>query len=317
MKLADLINSTYTDADARAASGDYLDIGESNDSEVTVANNEPCQVFDVPTGDSRCSFKYFEDGARCVVDALTVKVGTSREHIHLSQVVAAVCKYEDGVYSPVDTRRVLGVSVPAYLFNDKSKREQLQAELPKENGFTPEVVENEADDLEFNKLMGRLELDLVRKMCGKLNDNSMLLKDGPLPNGEDPKDWQFIVGVCKSFQESLKDDHIERIIRSLGENQRSGIFHGNGKTYWFLRLRKGYPEMPFKETIRCEICGELGPERIDVVDGISAAILRLKYPVCYGYDDRWRNHLYPVSITERYCKSQYINKETFKNLFGL
>lgn len=317
MNLADLINSTYTDADARAASGDFLDIGEANDSEAAVADNEPCQVFDVPTSNSHYMFKYFEDGSRCVVDALTVKAGANREHIYLSQVVAAVCKYENGVYSPVKTSRVLGVSVPANLFNDNSKRDQLKAALSTENGFTPEVVENEHGGIEFNKLMGRLELDLVRKMRGKLNDNSMLLKDGPLPEGEKPSNWRHVVGVCKSFSESLKRDHIEKMIRSLGENQRSGIFHGNGKIYWFLRLRKGNPEMPFKETIRCEICGEIGPEYNYLVDGISAAILRLKYPVCYGYDDRWRNHLYPVSVTERYCKSQYLNKEMFKNLFGL
>lgn len=72
MNLADLINSTYTDADARAASGDYLDIGEANDSEAAVADDEPCQVFDVPTSDSRYMFKYFEDFKKAVKERLLI-----------------------------------------------------------------------------------------------------------------------------------------------------------------------------------------------------------------------------------------------------
>ena len=318
ISLAEVINTTFDDAQARAASGDFLDISEERDAGTAGTDSAPLRIFDVPPENDKCSFKYFEDGARCVVDALTVKAGDSREHVHLSQMVAAVCRFEGGEYSPVKTSRELGVSVPEHLFRDEESVNKLRDRLPEINGFKPVVVKGEPGDLDFNRLMSKMEFELVRKMSegGGLSGRALLLKDGPLPGGKTLGDWQYIVGVCKSFRESLKNDSVEGLVVKLKENQRSNVFRVNGKSYWFLRLRTGLPEMPVKETVRCEICGELDGEP-DIVNDISAAILRLKFPVCFGYDDRWRNHLYPVSVTERYCKSQYISPEMFRKKFGL
>ena len=51
------------------------------------------------------------------------------------------------------------------------------------------------------------------------------------------------------------------------------------------------------------------------VDLISANIINERNPVCYGEDNRWANHLYPVYVTECYAKSKYLISTMFMNLF--
>jgi len=53
----------------------------------------------------------------------------------------------------------------------------------------------------------------------------------------------------------------------------------------------------------------------DEIDIISANIINERNPVCYGTDKRWAKHLYPVYLTERYIKSQYLSDLHFINLF--
>lgn len=48
---------------------------------------------------------------------------------------------------------------------------------------------------------------------------------------------------------------------------------------------------------------------------ISANLIREAHPVCYGSDSRWANHLYPVYLTESFCKSHYIDSNIILNLF--
>jgi len=51
------------------------------------------------------------------------------------------------------------------------------------------------------------------------------------------------------------------------------------------------------------------------VDNISAWLVNERNPVCYGKDDRWANHLYPVYLTETFIKSKYRGTAHFLNLF--
>ena len=46
-----------------------------------------------------------------------------------------------------------------------------------------------------------------------------------------------------------------------------------------------------------------------VIDSISAHFINEAYPVCYGKDARWANHLYPIYITETFCKSNFIDEK--------
>jgi hypothetical protein len=51
------------------------------------------------------------------------------------------------------------------------------------------------------------------------------------------------------------------------------------------------------------------------IDRISANLINERTPTCYGSDNRWANHLYPVYLTENYIKSQYLSDVYFLNLF--
>ena len=51
------------------------------------------------------------------------------------------------------------------------------------------------------------------------------------------------------------------------------------------------------------------------IDTISAHLINERNPVCYGTDARWANHLYPVYMTEQYCKSRFHSDYFFLNLF--
>lgn len=53
----------------------------------------------------------------------------------------------------------------------------------------------------------------------------------------------------------------------------------------------------------------------EMIDVISANLIREAYPVCYGSDSRWANHLYPVYLTEQFCKANYIDNKIILNLF--
>ena len=71
------------------------------------------------------------------------------------------------------------------------------------------------------------------------------------------------------------------------------------------------------DVIKCEmvIPTEGGVIDSDTIDVICANLIREAYPVCYGTDSRWANHLYPVFLTEKYCKSNYIDNNIILNLF--
>ena len=46
-----------------------------------------------------------------------------------------------------------------------------------------------------------------------------------------------------------------------------------------------------------------------LIDSISAHLINEAYPVCYGKDARWANHLYPVYVTEAFCKSNFVDEK--------
>ena len=52
-----------------------------------------------------------------------------------------------------------------------------------------------------------------------------------------------------------------------------------------------------------------------LIDLISANLIKEAYPVCYGKDTRWANHLYPIYLTESFCKSHYIDSNIIYKLF--
>lgn len=175
---------------------------------------------------------------------------------------------------------------------------------------------------------------LVRQLCEKnlLDASNYLIKDGSLQyraNRDHPlvkKNYEHVVGVSKNFNpESLSalDKNISRTIANLRPCERTRAYrycdNRDGTmqyAVWYLRLRDNeHRSGTISDVVKCEMVMTGNEIASDTVDMISQNLLNEAYPVCHGRDTRWERHLYPVFLTESYCKSKYLNKEVIFKLF--
>lgn len=183
---------------------------------------------------------------------------------------------------------------------------------------------------------------IVNKLCENnlLDDDNFLLKDGsieynPRFSNLDISKWnllrsnyKYVVGVSKSFDPELIPDFeghkLSKTIASLKPFQRTKVYRYESQhskstfAVWYLRLRNSdFRETHFSDVVKCEmvLSNDTDQIRTSLIDLISANIIREAYPVCFGNDTRWANHLYPVYLTETYCKSHYVNNEIIYKLF--
>jgi len=188
---------------------------------------------------------------------------------------------------------------------------------------------------EMIALEQKVVFELVK--AKKLNDDSFLIKDGSLEymkSGEARElsviksNYDCVIGVSKAFNpESLSNDvkDISRRIAELKLYHRTPAFMYQTEripdvkfAVWYLRIRETLS--PFDGVLKIEkilvrdIQEEDGLDS-DEIDLISANIVNERNPVCYGKDDRWAKHLYPVHLTESYIKSKYLSDIHFINLF--
>lgn len=176
-----------------------------------------------------------------------------------------------------------------------------------------------------------------------INDRSWLIKDGSLEyNRISNKDDRFafsrirsnykrVVGVSKSFNPELAKLKNNRsaagMIAKLKPYERTPVSmyktdRVEGKfAVWYVRLREPRKHRgPFDGIVKVEKIlvtereVEFGLDSSEV-DNISAWLVNERNPVCYGRDDRWANHLYPVYLTETFIKSKYRGTAHFINLF--
>lgn len=186
------------------------------------------------------------------------------------------------------------------------------------------------------------EQRMVAELCdnNKLDETHYLIKDGSLeynPNFSNfslsertmaRENYRYVVGVSKSFDPELLPDFegrkLSRTIASLKPFERTKAYRytsdANGVQYavWYLRLRNSsFRETNFSDIVKCEIVIINDGDQIssDLINTISANLIQEAYPVCYGNDTRWANHLYPVYLTETFCKSKYYNNDVILNLF--
>lgn len=176
-----------------------------------------------------------------------------------------------------------------------------------------------------------------------INDRSWLIKDGSLEyNRISDKDDRFtfsrirsnykrVVGVSKSFNPELAKLKNNRsaagMIANLKQFERTPAAmyktdRVDGKfAVWYVRLRDPRKHRgPFDGIVKVEkilVTDKEAESGLDSseVDNISAWLVNERNPVCYGKDDRWANHLYPVYLTETYIKSKYRSTAHFINLF--
>lgn len=194
-----------------------------------------------------------------------------------------------------------------------------------------------------NEMMDEEQL-LVAHLCkeNKLDDEHWLIKDGSLeynPRYSNFDKTQFnnfkenythVVGVSKLFDPDLLPDfegnRLSRTIAEMKPFHRTKVYKYESQdkdgfeqafAVWYVRLRKSeFRDSHFSDIIKCEMIMIDGkPFDSELIDTISSQLIREAYPVCYGKDSRWANHLYPVFLTESFCKSHYIDEKVILNLF--
>lgn len=199
--------------------------------------------------------------------------------------------------------------------------------------------------------MYQAEQNMVASLVsqGKLNQKNFLVKDGSLEYRIMPElvsdkrrfltfksNYGDVIGVSKKFNPSLWKTGTGAdpkpnpgFIAELPLYCRTPVlcfenpdYHGDIKfAVWYVRLRKRHTDSPFDGVVKIEKMlvtqEEMSAEKIDsdLVDLLSAYLINERNPVCYGSDNRWANHIYPIFLTESFLKSKCISAETFLHLF--
>lgn len=176
---------------------------------------------------------------------------------------------------------------------------------------------------------------LVQKlvMDGTFSDSdAMLIKDGSieykkdftnrpeeeLANAKFSLNFRDVVGVSKGFDPELlskREPRIGTMIAELKPMHRTRAYRylHEGKSYcvWYLRLRNTINRSNnYADIIKVEMY--MPDDKIiptSLINVLSAHLINEAYPVCYGKDARWANHLYPLHITEMFCKSIFIDEK--------
>ena len=226
-----------------------------------------------------------------------------------------------------------GIKVDKILLYKTDKKDKLNSDKDNyKNRGTAKIQAEMTDE----------EQRLVAKLCeeNRLDDEHYLIKDGSLEynpsfsnkSGDDKtmarENYRYVVGVSKSFDPELLPDfegqRLSRTIASLKPFERTKAYRytsdANGDQYavWYLRLRASdFRETHFSDVVKVEmvIINEDDQVETDLINTISANLIKEAYPVCFGNDTRWANHLYPVYLTETFCKSKYFNSNIILNLF--
>lgn len=194
-----------------------------------------------------------------------------------------------------------------------------------------------------------MEKDAVESLVldEKLDQDNFLIKDGSIEykvsskskkNKKDLKDnkianyYRYVIGVSKSFDPTkCKTKHGSTnsdIIANLKPFERTPAYMyqseiaGNVSfVIWYLRIRDAkYTNNVFDGVIKIEklvITPEEQENGLDsgLINTLSAHLMNERNPTCYGSDNRWANHLYPVYLTESFVKSKYLSNSMFMQLF--
>lgn len=205
---------------------------------------------------------------------------------------------------------------------------QLQQELGRNKylRLATACIQNEMLDQER-----LLVQDLVMHNIVSAN-NAMLIKDGSieykkdftnrpdedLANAKFTLNFRDVIGVSKLFDPELLSKREPRIGTMIAElkpmhRTRAYKYIHEGKAYcvWYLRLRDTLNRSNnYADIIKVEMfLPNNATKESALINSISAHLINEAYPVCYGKDARWANHLYPVHITELFCKSMFIDEK--------
>lgn len=233
--------------------------------------------------------------------------------------------------------------------NEQSQKSRIPFNIDKILYYTPRKDEDSKDQAvaKVQDRMIEMEKDLVSDLVKNkfLSRDAYLIKDGSLEYNEYNSssqnkysyatirdNYSSVVGVSKSFNPSLapKKNHtsMAKDIAELPVYHRTPAFmyssaHTGQEKFavWYVRIREAdHCQSPFDGVVKVEKILVKDSEQenglnTNEIDLISANIINERNPVCYGNDNRWANHIYPVYLTETFVKSQYVSNTFFLNIF--
>ncbi len=158
------------------------------------------------------------------------------------------------------------------------------------------------------------------------NKNALNLSDQRILNN-----YRRVIGVSKSFDPTKCQIQgggtNSNVIAKLNVFERTPAYRYTSSRakadfcIWYIRVRDAqYTNSIFDGVLKIEKLIVTEAERVHGIatadiDNISAFLLNERNPVCYGADERWANHLYPIYVTEQYIKSKYLNSQLVMRLF--
>lgn len=233
--------------------------------------------------------------------------------------------------------------------NESEQAKRKRVEIKKILAYSSSQQDSSFDKLATARIQDEM-VDCEKKIVAqlvqqhKLTQGHYLIKDGSLQYrtiktgdyGEMKKirsNYQRVVGVSKMFNPNLMRDYKGRSIAA--DIAKLPLYHRTpaimwepDKTFceanfaiWYVRIReRDKTATPYSGVLKIEKMLMTGDEAeyglsTDEIDMITANIINERNPVCYGNDVRWANHLYPVYMTECYCKSKFKSEYYFLNIF--
>lgn len=292
-------------------------------------------------------FKYFVDGSMRTCSAGHIVDPRGRYlPIFIGQIGVAVMGLENKLPHIEDFKSKNIFLLPDTLANeDKEKARKLIVKSEEQSKFPLRLevdsYENLLGEPPINKArekilstMHSMEINTIEKLAnsGKLKRDALLMIDGTLQfysNLEQKQEaFRNVVGVSKSFNvyspisKGSKAKQVGSIVARLKHKHRTPAFQIELRNLkigaWFLRL---HPQANLSGekiddgVVKIEVFPESAASRTPKLvgsrcDRISQDILALRHPRTPVTDSRWSNHLYPIHVTERYIKSQFLKDHT-------
>ena len=191
----------------------------------------------------------------------------------------------------------------------------------------------------IQEIMHSYEVAMVHELAKTkvLQDDSMLIIDGSLQFERqkvkmEPEYFRNVISIAKSFDPhktkllKRKSKEIGAFLTNLQFGQRTPVFKviKNHHKYgaWYIRIKNSkYLQNPLDGIIKVEKLAIDNRENrygfdSDIIDDLSSYILMERNPTCYGKDNRWSSHLYPIYLTEKRMKSGFLSDTFFLSLFS-
>ena len=306
--------------------------------------SKPIPVQETPNSVSPL-FRYFVDGSMRTCNAGYI-IDPKRRYlpIFIGQVGVAVISVENkfpqiekfelkNILLLPDTLADEDIKKASHLIKNSDGKSKMPLELEVDS------YKNMIDEQPVNKArekilstMHSMEIKVIENLAqsGRLKREALLMIDGALQfygNLEQKQEaFRNVVGVSKSFnlytRKGKGPKQVGTIVANLKHEHRTPAYqieHRNLKIgAWFLRLhsQKNFNGTSLDDgVVKVEVFPESANSPNPVLDRsrcdrISQDILALRHPSTPTTDSRWSSHLYPIHVTERYIKTQFLKDHT-------